>query len=702
MIRQFKNLNCLFFLLLIAINCNNKKNTVASKAFNTVYQEFDNFHYNDGILRKLDSVVALHPDIDFTSKFNYYNYKCGYYHINKKDDQLALRYADSLLYLVNTEKANPDNNQIKKASANIAKGDVLFSLGRYNNAYEFYFQGMTAAEKSTDAKMKSEYNYRLAMVMYKKEQYSQAAKHFIQAFQQSKQSNEKQSFSRFYREQELLNNVAFSYIQCRKPDSALLYSKAALEYVVKNENHYPESKQPIEVAKAVIYGTTGQAYLLQNNTTEGEKLLEKSIAINSKPGYDNGSALQMQLSLAHFYIDTISNNIQPNKAKPLLQAIRKELGTLHNDEAEADWTYLMSRYYDKTNNKPLALSYLKKFLVLNNDEILKNKALSEADINTYFQTMQDQLEVALLKKDNAMKRLYLTVAIILFMLCGSIVLLILHHLKNSKKHVQDLTTLNKKIRIQKKELKQTLKALDKRSQENDYILKIIAHDLRNPLSAVGTLAGIIKEEYRNETDNMEYLDMIQSASDESMELIDSIMQIEIFNNTQQLKKKTSDINKIVLSCVQQLKMQAAEKNQHLILNMPDLPQFVSVDSGKIHRVVNNLIINAIKFSHKNSDIEISVKQTENDVVVLVKDNGIGIPVQLNDKVFDVFTEAKRQGTENEKTFGLGLSICKQFIEAHGGKIWFNSQVNEGTSFYVQLHKEDASMAIANGEKAYTG
>ncbi len=68
----------------------------------------------------------------------------------------------------------------------------------------------------------------------------------------------------------------------------------------------------------------------------------------------------------------------------------------------------------------------------------------------------------------------------------------------------------------------------------------------------------------------------------------------------------------------------------------------------------------------------------------------------------MFTEAKRPGTNNEKTFGLGLSICKQFVEAHGGKIWFNSTENKGTSFYIKLpNEEDAPQLVPDLQKAYS-
>ena len=72
------------------------------------------------------------------------------------------------------------------------------------------------------------------------------------------------------------------------------------------------------------------------------------------------------------------------------------------------------------------------------------------------------------------------------------------------------------------------------------------------------------------------------------------------------------------------------------------------------------------------------------VLIEVSDHGIGIPVELQDKIFDMFTEAKRPGTAGEQAFGLGLAISKQIVEAHGGKIWFESDLERGTTFFVDL------------------
>ena len=104
------------------------------------------------------------------------------------------------------------------------------------------------------------------------------------------------------------------------------------------------------------------------------------------------------------------------------------------------------------------------------------------------------------------------------------------------------------------------------------------------------------------------------------------------------------------------------------------------------RVINNLLGNALKFSREGGVINLVLTESKSSVKLEVSDTGIGIPENLIPQLFEMFTPSKRPGTAGEKSFGLGLAICKQIVEAHGGKIWVKSEVGKGSSFYVELYK----------------
>jgi len=101
-------------------------------------------------------------------------------------------------------------------------------------------------------------------------------------------------------------------------------------------------------------------------------------------------------------------------------------------------------------------------------------------------------------------------------------------------------------------------------------------------------------------------------------------------------------------------------------------------------VLANIIGNAMKFTPTGGEIDVSVKGRDGGVVIIIKDRGIGIPRESQGAVFELFTKSKRKGTDGEKSFGLGLSIARQIVTAHHGKISFQSEEGSGTTFYIEL------------------
>jgi two-component system sensor histidine kinase VicK len=650
--------------------------------FYKVTHQAETFGFTDETFYQLQAAFKKSKSLDFKQAFYYYNYGCGYYHTNREDELMALKYADSML-MVCDERANPATDQAEIAIANLSEGDILFALKRYDEALEYYYKGKVAAGESRDQYTLSEYSYRLGMAMYRKGNYNAAAQYFKDAFEQG--GHRKNSFSDFYRRQEVLNNAALSYLHEGKPDSAIWYVNKGIEYIAGNVDKYAADKSMlIQAAQGVMYGTKGEAYL-QLHDTAGIELLQKSIAINQLPGYENGDALMIQAYLAKHYLDT-AFAVQLPKAYPLLMAIQKGLDTLHNEDATIQWNELMSRYSALQGNKAEAYTYLFRYITLHEQAIAAKKALAETNISNIVKLMQDRYDMRLLKDNNQLKTIYLWIAVIGCLLTIVILFLIMRNWRKEKENSRTLESLNGQIQQQKKALEATVKQLDHQVKAKDSILRIVAHDLRNPISAISTLIRVVSTDYENEEENKEFLEMSQSACKDSLRMIESIMQLSQQDNQGELVRHVIDVNEIVLECVELMRPKAQEKQQEIVLHTTEMSQYTFADSDKLVRVVNNLVMNAIKFSFPNSTIHVFVKEKDGDVEIEVKDEGIGIPVEMLDKVFDVFTEARRKGTSKEGTFGLGLSICKQLVEAHEGKIWLESKEGLGTSFYVLLRK----------------
>jgi PAS domain S-box-containing protein len=225
--------------------------------------------------------------------------------------------------------------------------------------------------------------------------------------------------------------------------------------------------------------------------------------------------------------------------------------------------------------------------------------------------------------------------------------------------------------------------LEKSNTDKDRIMQVLAHDLRSPLSGINTLASMLLQNKKFSEKTREILELIHDSSLSAHNMIRDLIEAILDNKKETLKKSNTELPALMKQCVGLLALKATEKSQKICLKTPDSLS-IALDQQKIMRVLNNLITNAIKFSPNHAIIKVQVVTINNTVRISVEDMGIGIPDELKEHVFDMFTISKRYGTSGEEPFGLGLSICKQIVEAHNGAIWFNSQANVGSTFFIDL------------------
>lgn len=215
------------------------------------------------------------------------------------------------------------------------------------------------------------------------------------------------------------------------------------------------------------------------------------------------------------------------------------------------------------------------------------------------------------------------------------------------------------------------------------MLKVVAHDLRNPIGAMTSIANLMLDDGpRSDNDRM-MLDLLKTSGENSLELVNDLLLMH--TRSEELIKEAVDMYELLEYCVELLEFKAKEKMQQLILTAAHV--LIRVNRGKIWRVISNLITNAIKFSPNGARIQVLMEVKPDKVQIRVKDQGIGIPEDMKDKIFDMFTISRRAGTAGEQSFGLGLSISRQIVEAHGGTIWCESAPGNGSTFYIELPME---------------
>lgn len=254
-----------------------------------------------------------------------------------------------------------------------------------------------------------------------------------------------------------------------------------------------------------------------------------------------------------------------------------------------------------------------------------------------------------------------------------------------------ITIINRvKLIKEKREMQKSTKRLKEINQSKDKFFSIVAHDLKNPFNGIMGLSSYLLTDYQNveEQERQEIINDINIASKNAFNLLQNLLEWTraqsgtIKNNPVQINPK--HIVELALETVTNL---AKNKNIKLVENYLATNRGFA-DENLIATVIRNLVTNAIKFSPRGSQVEIIVNQYLNEIYFEIKDYGIGISHDDIDQLFRIDVNFHKRGTEKETGTGLGLKICREFVEYCGGRIWVISELGKGSTFYFTIPKYD--------------
>jgi signal transduction histidine kinase len=236
------------------------------------------------------------------------------------------------------------------------------------------------------------------------------------------------------------------------------------------------------------------------------------------------------------------------------------------------------------------------------------------------------------------------------------------------------------------ELKESEKQLQQLNADKNLFISILSHDMRSPFTVILGYSELLLENIRkidiNEIEN--FANNINTAAQNTYSLLEDIL---LWARTQQgripFKPQILSFADICKNILEILNQKADSKNILINLNAPDgINIFADVDMLKT--IMRNLVSNAIKFTNKNGTINISAVENSENVTISVTDTGIGIEPGSLTKLFDISQNHTTRDLSGEKGTGLGLVLCKEFIEKHGGKIWVESEQGKGSEFKFTL------------------
>jgi len=211
---------------------------------------------------------------------------------------------------------------------------------------------------------------------------------------------------------------------------------------------------------------------------------------------------------------------------------------------------------------------------------------------------------------------------------------------------------------------------------------MVAHDLRNPLAAVESTAMLMEMDEIDD-DTRENLNIIKASCVKARGIITDLLEAARNDDLNVIEKTTIDLNQFVRKIIDSWKIHNETMNV-FVFTSTYIPLNVEINKEKFHRVMDNLISNAMKFSKEHGKIEISLDKANGYAIIAIRDHGMGIPKEMIPQLFDRFSKAGRPGLRGEQSTGLGLNIVKQIVERHKGKIEVESVENEGTTFRVSI------------------
>jgi signal transduction histidine kinase len=548
------------------------------------------------------------------------------------------------------------------------KGITLSVIGEIKEALNYHFEVLNLAEKIGLIKYAASATLEIGIAYSTMRNPEKAIEYYHKAVRLYKEANDQVNLSA------TLSNLSNEYINLGRYNDAIQYTTQALKIAEEiNDKIEIGTQEGVlcrlytalkQYSKAVDFGLNA----IKNLQATGEK--KRLIA-----AYLNIGDLFVKL-----------NN--PRKAIVYLtEALKLAREIKTEEELRICYVYL-SQAYEAAGDYKNSLTYSKLFNVISDSIFNKENSMQIVELQTKYESEKKEKENELLKIEGELQKQVITkqytvISVVGFglLLMGAMVF-ILVRLNSQKKK------LNILLNNQKDQLEQYSARLKELNITKDKFFSIIAHDLKNPFHVLNGIMNMLSEQdsdLKAEEKSTLY-DVMKKTVDTSRNLLENLLQ---WANSQtgriELKPENIQLIDLVNKNLTLFKGSFSEKNLNINVEL-DENQTIIADSNMVDTIIRNILSNAIKYTSDNGQITIKSVQENNEVKISIQDSGIGISEENIKFLFQMDKVFSTRGTRDEKGSGLGLLVCKEFVEKHNGKIWAESKLGSGSIFYIILPK----------------
>jgi len=555
----------------------------------------------------------------------------------------ALEYFQKSLTI---DKALGDKRGISKRLNNI--GLIHKTQDNYSQALEYYQKSLIINKEISDKRGVSMCLNNMGSLYLNQEKYAQAHDYFQESLKINREIGYKRGIS------VCLMNIGSILLEEGDYSNALDYCQKALKIYEDMDDKHGISSSYINI---------GAVYFKENNYSKALDYTLKSLEIASELDLISNQK-ETHLQLSEIYATT--KNFKKAYKNYMLY---KELSdSLFNEKKIKKITGLEYQYEYEKEKQASELKQQKKDAI-NTEELKQQKIVRNSFIFAF--TLMLLLVFVVLRS---------------FLQKRKINRILLEQKNKIEEKHTELLYKNEEIQTRTKELKTTNKKLEELNVTKDKFFSIIAHDLRSPFNSILGFSSLLLENHRqyNETERDVYIKTLDNSAKQTYKLLDNLLnwariQTEgfVFNPKEQSLEKT------LIEVIKLNSYNAEIKSIKLSYNLSkDIKIYADYDMIEI--ILRNLISNAIKFTHKNGEVKIDAEQDKDNVIITVSDTGVGMAQEKLGEIFDISKKTSTAGTENEIGTGLGLILCKEFVEKHSGEIWVESEIEKGSKFIFSI------------------
>lgn len=640
----------------------NKNDSLILKSYIEIYYNHLLLSNRKEVKQALDNAIKIaHKIQDTTQICDIHLNLAVFYSENSKFDSAIVHFNKS------RELSEIIDYKLNTINTLIGLGEIYYERGDFESALQKYLEVSSYSDSIKDDNLKLSLLIDMGNIYGDDHQLEKAKSYYNQAMDLAEEIQDTEVLSPIY------NNLATLYQDEKNYRKAQFYFEKSLE--IEKNNGYKSGV-------ALALNNIGENYYKMGNYEQAIVCLRESLASHRKLNLNNEIIYNLEV-LTQIHLAT-KNYKQAFKCLSEGISLTKKLKTKGK---RSDLLKLLAEYYHLQGNNKKAYSAILDYNALKDSIQNLAKSAKIAQLQAKFESVKKENENDILRVKNQFTQEKLqqekTKSHFLygFSILALFVITLIVTLFRSK-----INTHNKMKRVYGL-LEESNSKLKIMNATKDKFFSIIAHDLRSPFNAILGFSELIKGELKAKqrvTVLKEYNNSVNESANGLYNLLENLLQ---WANSQRGQLEFTpvqfDLYELVQNNLRIFKLKTADKSIRLSSDI--LPNTLAYgDIQMIDTIVRNLISNALKFTDSDGEVFLSAKLDNEFIQLSVKDTGIGISKENQEKLFRIDSNFSTYGTDDESGSGLGLILCKEFVTKNGGEIWVESEPNKGSQFTFSL------------------